>query len=154
MNDLRFLKPDWSPRPPAGGIAWRVRLLLALAPPLAVWDFSWLLEPRRVGQPVLYGLLIAAEAVNLAQGLGFWWPWANERVRERLPLPKGRPAVDVFVPVYNEPVDVVEPALMAATRLRGAEVRVHLLDDGKSDDMRRLAARAGANYVRRTENKG
>jgi cellulose synthase (UDP-forming) len=154
MNDLRFLKPDWSARPPAGGIAWRVRLLAALALPLAVWYFSWLLEPGRVGQPVLYGLLIAAEVFNLAQGLGFWWTCAHERVRERLPLPTTRPAVDVFIPVYNEPVDVVEPALVAATKLRGAEVRVHLLDDGKSEDMRRLAARTGANYVRRTENKG
>ncbi len=157
MNDLRLLAPDWSARPPAGGIAWRVRLLLALALPLAVWYFSWLLSPGRVGQPVLYGLLIAAELFNLVQGLGFWWTCARERVRERAPIVHGafgRPAVDVFIPVYNEPVDVVEPAVMAATRMRGAAVRVHLLDDGKSDDMRALAARAGANYVRRTINTG
>ena len=33
-------------------------------------------------------------------------------------------------PVYNEPVDIVEPTVAAAARLRGARVRVWLLDDG------------------------
>jgi cellulose synthase/poly-beta-1,6-N-acetylglucosamine synthase-like glycosyltransferase len=51
-------------------------------------------------------------------------------------------------------VDVVAPALIAATELRGADVRVHLLDDGPSEDMRALAASVGAGYIRRSVRTG
>ena len=60
----------------------RVRILVLLGLPLAVWYFGWLLNPDRVGTPYLYGILIAAELFNLMQALGFWWTCANERVRE------------------------------------------------------------------------
>jgi hypothetical protein len=99
MTDLRSLPPDWSARPPSGGIAWRVRLLLLLTLPLSVWYFSWLLDPDRIGQPALYGALIVAEVFNLVQGLGFWWTCSRERVRERAPAVDGAYAVDVFIPV-------------------------------------------------------
>ena len=49
-------------------------------------------------------------------------------------------AVDVFVPVYKEPVDIVDLTVAAAAGLRGAEVRVWVLDDGNDDTaMRDLA---------------
>ena len=88
-----------------------------------VWYFGWLLNPDRVGTPYLYGILIAAELFNLIQALGFWWTCASERVRERRAADASRVAVDVFVPVYNEPVDIVDLTVAAAAGLRGAEVQ-------------------------------
>jgi cellulose synthase (UDP-forming) len=54
-------------------------LLALLGLPLIAWYFSWLFDPERIGQPVLYGLLIAAELFNVIQAVGFWWTCAPPR---------------------------------------------------------------------------
>ena len=64
------------------------------------------------------------------------------------------PDVDVLVPVYGEPVGVVEPTLIMAGAMSGADVTVHLLDDGGDDAMRELAERTGAVYHRRPGSEG
>ena len=122
--------------PRSGDAGRRVRdrgSLLCVVIPLALFYFAWLLAPERVGQPVLYGLLIAAELFNLAQAIGFWWTCAGERVAAAgVGLSGAPPQVDVLIPVYDEPVAIVEPTVAAATRMAGADVRVWLLDDGGS----------------------
>jgi len=86
--------------------------------------------------------------------VGFWWT-ASTDARRAPPLPLVRtPEVDVFVPVYGEPVEVVEPTVALATAMDGANVRVHLLDDGGDDEMEALARRAGAVYHRRPGSAG
>jgi cellulose synthase/poly-beta-1,6-N-acetylglucosamine synthase-like glycosyltransferase len=154
-NDPRLLPPDWDARGGAGS-AWRLRLLLTIALPLAVLYATWLLRPERVGNPVLFGLLVAAEGFNLTQAIGFWWTAARQRCRPALRLSDGGalPRVDVFVPVYDEPVEVVEPTIAMATRLRAAQATVHLLDDGASAAMRSLARRYGVRYVARDGRNG
>jgi cellulose synthase (UDP-forming) len=155
-TDPRLREPTWTAASPGRGHRLRVRLLTALAAPLALFYFVWLLTPGRAGHPVLYAVLVAAELFNLAQAAGFWWTCARERSR-RPSAAHGRterPEVDVFVPVYDEPVDVVEPTIAAARDLRGASVTVWLLDDGGRDEMRALAARRGARYVARRERTG
>lgn len=133
---------------------WRVRLLVALALTASVWYFAWLLVPGRVGNPWLYGLLVGAECFNLVQALGFWWTVLHDRPTDgRVPPARWR-TVDVLVPRYDEPPEVVAPVLAAAAALRGADVRVHLLDDGDDPEMERLAAAHGARYVTRTEHQG
>jgi cellulose synthase (UDP-forming) len=151
--DVRLRRVTWQPFPTNVDVRTRARILLVFALPCAVWYFGWLLNPDRIGTPYLYGLLIAAELFNVAQAFGFWWTCINERVRERRP-PTRRVAVDVFVPVYKEPVDIVDLTVAAAAGLRGAEVRVWVLDDGNDDDMRDLAARHGVGYIRRAQHTG
>jgi cellulose synthase (UDP-forming) len=151
--DVRLRRVTWQPWPTNVSVRTRARILLVFALPCAVWYFGWLLNPDRIGTPYLYGLLIGAELFNVIQAFGFWWTCINERVRERRP-PTRRVAVDVFVPVYKEPVDIVDLTVAAAAGLRGAEVRVWVLDDGNDDDMRDLAARHGVGYIRRAEHKG
>jgi cellulose synthase (UDP-forming) len=115
----------------------------------------WLLRPERVGNPFLFALLLVAELFNIAQAVGFWWTCVR-RGRRRRPLPPPLPAtsVDVFIPTYDEPIEVVEATIVAATALRGASVTVAVLDDGNRDEMRVLAAHHGARYVRRTLHRG
>ena len=151
--DVRLARLEWQPVPTTFSVRRRVRLMVLIGLPLAVWYFGWLLNPSRIGTPYLYGLLITAEIFNLIQALGFWWTCANERVREPRAL-RERVAVDVFVPVYKEPTDIVDLTLAAATGLRGAEVRVWVLDDGNDDAMRDLAASYGVGYIRRAEHTG
>jgi cellulose synthase (UDP-forming) len=152
-QDPRLLEPDWDASRAAS--RQRLRLLILIAIPLAAWYFGWLLQPERIGHPLLYGMLAGAELFNLIQAVGFWWTISRNRSR---PAGGGKmPAktpVDVFVPVYDEPVEIVEPTVRAAARIRGADVRVHLLDDGASAEMRELAERVGVAYLRRDGNAG
>jgi cellulose synthase (UDP-forming) len=151
--DVRLRRVTWQPVPTGMSVRRRVRILILLGIPFAVWYFGWLLNPNRVGTPVLYGILVGAELFNLIQALGFWWTCANERVREKRPATR-RVAVDVFIPVYKEPPEIVDLTVAAAIGLRGAEVRVWVLDDGNDDAMRDLAVRHGVGYIRRAEHTG
>jgi len=152
-SDARMRRPAWSAAPHSGRRRW-IRLLLCAMVPLALFYFAWLLTPERVGHPVLYALLVLAEVFNAAQALGFWWTCSRERRWRRHVWNGAPPAVDVFVPVYGEPVSVVEPTIRAATAMTGALVTVHLLDDGDSDEMAAMASRHGAGYLRRSERSG
>ena len=154
ITDTRMRRPDWSAAGPAGARRRWIRFLLVATVPLALFYFAWLLQPQHIGQPVLYALLLAAEMFNAAQALGFWWTCARERPWRRTLWDAPPPAVDVFVPVYDEPVSVVEPTVRAAARMSGADVRVHVLDDGDSDEMAAMAARLDAGYLRRDDHDG
>jgi cellulose synthase (UDP-forming) len=126
----------------------RVRLAAIVGLPLVAFYLSWLLNPGRIGQPFLYALLIFAELLNVIQAVGFWWTCAFERIRE--PKPPTEPvAVDVLIPRYDEPVEIVELTVAAAAGLRGDDVRVWLLDDGDSEEMREVAEAHGVGYLRR-----
>jgi cellulose synthase (UDP-forming) len=157
-TDPRLLPPTWDGRAGGSGsrAAVRVRLMALLALPLALWYFGWLLEPGRMGSPILYAILILAEAFNLIQAIGFWWTASRQRARPALRLAGGGPPprVDVLVPTYDEAVAIVEPTIAAATRLRGADVTVYVLDDGAGDAMRAMAARHGARYLTRDGREG
>lgn len=152
-TDARLQPPRWNAR--ATGSVRAIRLLMVVAAPLALLYFTWLLQPERIGHPVLYGVLVAAELFNLVQATGFWWTTIRQRARPAIaPLAGVRPRVDVLVPVYGEPVDIVEPTIDAAARMRGADVEVFLLDDGASGAMRALAERHGARYIARERHEG
>jgi cellulose synthase (UDP-forming) len=149
--DPRLEAPHWDP---AAARPARVRWLTAVGMVGAVVYFGWLLQPGRVGNPWLYGALVAAELFNAVQAFGFWWTCWRDRNRRPRTWTGPEVEVDVFVPVYGEPVEVVEPTIAGAMRMRGAHVNVHLLDDGEDEAMRALAARHGARYVRRPEHTG
>ena len=151
--DVRLRKLTWEPMPLSVSVRTRVRIMAALGLPAAAWYFVWLLNPDRIGDPTLYVVLIVAELFNFSQALGFWWTCANEKVRERK-APSEWLAVDVFVPVYKEPPEIVDLTVAAAKGLRGAEARVHVLDDGNDPAMEALARRHGVGYITREEHTG
>ncbi|MHB8295936.1 MAG: glycosyltransferase family 2 protein [Acidimicrobiales bacterium] len=133
------------------GTRRRLRMLVVADVVASLWYFDWLLRPSRIGDPYLYWLLVAAEMFNLVQAAGFWWTSLAQRSRPRpTRAPKGR--VDVLVPVYDEPLDVVGPTVAAAARLHGATV--HLLDDKGRPELERLAEANGARYLKRPGNEG
>jgi cellulose synthase (UDP-forming) len=152
MNDVRFLEPNWDARPTPGARR-KVRILAVLALPLVALYFLWLLQPERIGHPVLYGILIAAEIFNVVQAMGFWWTCSRMRARPQADATAAHEPVDVFIPTYDEPVEVVEPTVIAAMRLRGVKT-VHVLDDGGRAEFRAMAERHGARHVTRAEHVG
>lgn len=142
-------------RPAEPNARWAVHAMAIATGLLGVWYFAWLLQPERIGQPVLFAILVSAEVFNVLQATGFTWTCANQRVRPVSRLPGAENVlVDVFIPVYNEPPDIVEPTVAAAARLRGARVRVALLDDGRSPEMAAVAESHGVAYITRESRSG
>jgi cellulose synthase (UDP-forming) len=106
---------------------------------------------------VLGGLLFAAEIYSwtiLVLGyIQMAWPLE----RPIAPMPQDRstwPTVDIYVPSYNESLDVVRDTVLAAQCIEYPQdkVKVYILDDGKRDEFRDFAAAAGVEYLIRPDN--
>jgi len=66
--------------------------------------------------------------------------------------PRRLPAVDVFIPTYNEGIDVLERSIVGALGIDYPNLTVWVLDDGRRDWLRDFCARKGARYIRRATN--
>src|SRR4029450_1737775 len=75
------LGPIHRPMPDQRQARRRAMVMALICTGLAVWYLSWLLGGAHVGNPVLFGLLIAAESFNLVQAVGFWWTCSPQRMR-------------------------------------------------------------------------
>jgi len=143
----------------------------------------FLFNPDNRGDWLPYSLVIVAEVVLVAQALvsmwtilaggqdprGFTFHHTQERLFDgRLADARGASdspehwpmfigdtqiAVDVFITVYGEDLEKVRNTTLAALAIRG-EHTTWILDDGRSDAVRDLAAALGANYVRRLSGNG
>ena len=74
--------------------------------------------------------------------------------RKPYPMPKERslwPHVDVYIPTYNEPLEVIKPTVFAALNLQWPEDKLHvyILDDGSRASFRAFAEQVGAGYIER-----
>jgi len=104
-----------------------------------------------------YGLLAAelyALCVMLLSYFQTCWPLQ----RKPLPMPADVahwPTVDIFIPTYNEPLDVVRQSVLTALSLDwpADKFRVYVLDDGRRDDFRAFCEEAGAGYLTRSDNR-
>lgn len=143
----------------------------------------FLFAPANRGDALPYTLVVVAEVILIAQALVSMWTVLSggidprdfgfhnsqerlydtatiladslERHPQRWPMLLGEKpvSVDVFITVYGEDAAVVERTARAALALRGAHA-TWILDDGRSDEIRELAASLGAQYVRRLSSNG
>ena len=77
--------------------------------------------------------------------------------REIVPLPDDMskwPTVDVYIPTYNEPLDVVRDTVLAAQCIDYPrdKINIYLLDDGKRREFAVFAADVGVGYITRNDN--
>ena len=103
-------------------------------------------------------MLLGAEAYAVAIMLLGYFQSARPLRRRPAPLPENPeswPTVDVFVPTYNEPLEVVRPTVLAAMTMDWPKdrVRVFILDDGRREAFKAFAEECGAGYVTRSDNK-
>ena len=105
---------------------------------------------------VLSGLLLAAELYAfVVMVLGYFQVcWVLDR--KPYPMPEDKnlwPHVDIFIPTYNESLDVVKPTVFAALNLQWPEEKLHvyILDDGSRPLFEKFAADVGAGYIKRVE---
>ena len=137
--------------------AWRrrratVRTLVGLNLLGMAWWAVWLFDLRHAATGWLYGLLVAAEAFNLTQVLGYWYTaWHAAAPDESHAVVEG--SVDVFITTYNEDPALVRRTVVAALAMH-RQHSTWILDDGNRPAMRALAAELGAGYLARGENTG
>lgn len=64
------------------------------------------------------------------------------------------PTVDVYIPTYNEGLDIVGDTILAAANIDwpADKLRVHILDDGRRPEFREFARKVGVNYITRADN--
>ncbi len=67
-------------------------------------------------------------------------------------MPSPLPAVDIFIPTYNEPLDVLEKTIVAAAAVDYLHTTVWVLDDGKRDWLRTFCEDTGVRYLTRADN--
>lgn len=107
--------------------------------------------------------LLLAEIYSFVGGamftIGLWRPLEREvrsldQMRPVLPV-IDYPTVDIFVTCYNEPVEMVEETVRAALAIDypANKLRVYILDDGNSADMRSMSQRLAIEDLRSPKNQ-
>jgi cellulose synthase (UDP-forming) len=128
------------------------RVAVALGSVAAAYYFSWWFAPPNVLGPWQVTALGAMLLYATLQLFFAWYAYLRIEIPAPRPAPPGL-AVDLFVPVYRESVELVDAAIAAAVAVRYPH-RTWLLDDAGRDEFREIAARHGAEYVRRATREG
>ncbi len=169
-------------RPRSGGEYTPVMILLTVLATMGILLYAaFLFNPANRGDWLPWSLVIVAETVLIVQALLAMWTilsgaasprdydyyaardalidpsWVAAHGDDPTTWPlviEGREVlVDVFVTVYGEPVETVRRTATAAMAMTGRH-RTWILDDGRSDEIKDLAAELECNYLRRLSNNG
>ena len=128
-------------------------LKTALATAFLVVGFSylvWRYGTLGTDLPIFSWALYLAEIYGFTSALLHIFMCWRLTVREA-PSPAFGMTVDVFVPTYNEPVDLVRRTLVTAKSMDYPH-QTWLLDDGNRPEMKALADRLGVHYLARADN--
>jgi cellulose synthase (UDP-forming) len=103
-----------------------------------------------------YGLLIAEVYALVVLVLGYLQTaWPLRRPPVMLPADIDLwPTVDIFIPTYNEPLNVVRQTVYCALTMDwpADKLRVFVLDDGRRKEFREFCEEVGAGYITRPNN--
>lgn len=127
------------------------KLLVFLYLIVACVYLGWRSTTLNPAAPVFSGLLYGAELFGFAATLLHLFMTWKLTVRPPVAAPAGL-SVDLLVPTYNEPVEIVRRTLLAARNLQ-YPCTIWLLDDGNRAEMAVLAAELDVRYLARTDNK-
>ena len=111
------------------------------------WRWTETLNPDAM---IFSVVLVSAETWGWIGSAFFLFHTWKVSDRESPPAPSGR-SVDVFITTYDEPLEVLRRTAIGARAIRYPH-RTYILDDGKRDDVIRLAQDLGIGYIRRADN--
>ncbi len=123
------------------------------------WRLTETLEFETALQAFLGGALFLAELyAGVLMALSYLqtaWP-LNRKPVPLPPDPSTWPTVDVYIPSYNESLDLVRPTVLAAMNMDYPrdKMNVWILDDGRRPEFRAFAQEAGCGYIIRPDNIG
>jgi cellulose synthase (UDP-forming) len=111
------------------------------------WRWTETLNPDAMAFSIV---LVSAETWGwVSAALFLFGVWKMPR-REVQPAPAGK-KVDVFITAYDEPLEVLRRTAMGARAIRYPH-RTYFLDDGKRDELKKIADDLGIGYIRRVGN--
>ena len=111
------------------------------------WRWTDTLNPDAL---VFSVLLVSAETWGwVSAALFLFGTWRLPK-REGQLAPPGR-KVDVFITAFDEPLEVLRRTAIGARAIRYPH-RTYFLDDGKRDELKRIAGELGIGYIRRAGN--
>lgn len=107
-----------------------------------------------------YGIFVAF--LNIYLFISYWvgvvgkdWDFEAHKERiERFPITEETaPTVDIYLPVCAEELEILDNTWRHVTQLDwpASKIKVHVLDDGAKDAVRRLAEEYGFNYIVRED---
>jgi cellulose synthase (UDP-forming) len=124
------------------------RALALLTTIVGAGYIAWLSVTVDYRHPVMAIAFLLAEAISLLLFIAASFTVWTLRFKPRQGLPiREHERVDIFVPTCGEPLPVLRATLAAVARIewRGA-LRVYVLDDRASEDVRRLTESLGFEY--------
>jgi cellulose synthase (UDP-forming) len=104
-----------------------------------------------------YGLIVAEFYTLIVIVLGYVqtaWPLRRKPLLMSGP-PSEWPTVDVFIPSYNEALNIVKLTIFAAQAIDWPKdkLNVYVLDDGRREDFREFCEQIGVGYIVRDNNR-
>jgi cellulose synthase (UDP-forming) len=139
-NDIPYIPLEW-PRVLVAVLAW-----------VAIMRYMiWRVGTFNPEHPIFSWILYGAELFGLISMMKFHFMIWRLSDRE---APSAEPGhtVDVFIPTINEPVSVVRRTALTAMAMDYPH-QTWILDDGRRDEIRALAAELGCGYIARPNNE-
>jgi cellulose synthase (UDP-forming) len=148
---------------PGARLAWRplqrsTRVAISGALLATLFYQLFLLNPAYRGPTWLWVAMLLAEGLTALHLMGTWWtilahddrgePVDVTVWRNRLRAGAEVPTIDVFITAFGEEPEMVRRTMRAARDMELPH-RTVLLDDGDSDELRRIAAEEQVDYLRR-----
>lgn len=109
------------------------------------WRVTNTLNPEAL---VFSWVLWLAEAFGVVSYILFAWMIQDISLLYPYKAPKSGIKVDVFVPTYNESLEVLEATLIGCNRITYPH-QTYILDDGTREEVRELTQRLGCRYIDR-----
>jgi cellulose synthase (UDP-forming) len=129
-----------------------IQCVTVIAVAFTLYYLAWRLTTLNPEAMMLSWLLWAAEAYGLMVFILYAF-MAWRLVYPVSPKPRHSPTVDVFIPTYNEPLDVLRATLAGCASIRYPH-RTYVLDDGGREGVRVLAATFNCGYIARPTHEG
>ncbi|MGP9765769.1 UDP-forming cellulose synthase catalytic subunit [Halomonas sp. AOP13-D3-9] len=141
----------------------RIRLAMVLLTAITstrymYWRVTETLVTEGIAETIFSTGLLAAECYAWLVLIISFFQVVRPFERKIVPLPDDTslwPTVDVYIPTYNESLEVVRDTVLAAQNLDypSSKLNVYLLDDGKRAEFGAFASRAGVGYITRDDNE-
>jgi cellulose synthase (UDP-forming) len=126
-----------------------VQIAIALATVFTVRYFYWrAFSTLNPAAKIFFYAFLVAEILSFVESVFFYFiAWNPTRYARPEPI-TGR-SVDVFIPTYNEPVELLRDTVLAAVNMRYPH-STYILDDGNREEVRELAEEFHCGYLPRS----
>ena len=117
----------------------------------SLFYFEWWFQSGRLGNPLYILIFTVFTFYIITQVYFIWIIYLNARYPKKLKTEK-KYNVDVFLPTYNEPLEIIEKTLRAVVNMNYPH-KTYLIDDGNNYLHKMLAERYNAIYLTRNDKK-